>query len=186
MGQTVLRAKNHTPDALVYDGIDNFSFPSATLVNSQANTAIAAALPLGLNLKIVAVSINFTTVAGAAAVSMNVVAGTVAETGLGPPDNSLTGTVPPTVAPAGACLWATDQQVNGASAPVANTCYVLYPVSDGWDIIWGAGTLLTLRVVAGAAAAGTVMNVWLWGKEVDIHPALPNPSNPFAPTAAIL
>jgi len=79
-------------------------------------------------------------------------------------------------------LWATDQIIAGT----ANTCYTFYPVNDGWDIIWPAGNLLTLRSVTGTSALGTQLYVVAWVKCVDLNPANPQPPNAFYPSLTTL
>lgn len=176
-GYTVLRGKASFADVLIYDTASNFALPPATLSSNQSNTFVAAGLPLGLNVKILALSLFTPSNFGGNPISVNLCLDSAAENGMGTPDNSLLGVVPPAVAQPGNCLWAVDQTLTLAQ----NACATLYPINDGWDIIWPAGHLLTLRVVTGAGALGTTLYAIAWGKIVDINPSAPNTFNTFIP-----
>ncbi len=82
----------------------------------------------------------------------------------------------------GNCLWATDQIIGGT----ANTCCTFYPANDGWDIIWPAGHLLTLRCVTGTSALGRQLYVVAWVKCVGLNPAKPQPPYAFCPSLMTL
>ena len=180
---------NHGPNAINYNALFSLDFDAVTLTNNQTTGTVANIQPLGLAVKIFALSVVMTTVNGTAPVAVNICSGTGPQGGVGPTDPLGIGGVPPSasqVAQNGNILWASDQQLNGASAPVVNTCYVLYPVNGLWDIIWLDGTLLTLRVSTGAGASGGVLKAVAWAVCYDTNPSLPNQANPFVCSAAML
>ncbi len=190
MGSQVINAKgNNGPNAIQYGVLIPFDFDVVTLSSNQANTTVANAQPVGIAMKVIMFSVLMPVVNGSAGVSVNIVAGTGAETGLGPTDPLLTSGYPPTAAQMmanGNALWASDQALNGTSAPVANAVYNLYPVADAWDCIFPNTLPMTLRVVAGAGAASGTLKAVAYVVLVDIHPYQPNGANPFAPSATIL
>ena len=199
----VIKAKNAiAQEAVQYGPLIPFDFDLVTLASSQLTTTVANALPVGIAMKVIMLSVVMPVVNGTAPVAVNLCAGTAAEGGLGPtdplflePNNGVPGGAvvqggyPPLASQMmqnGNILWAADQQLNGASAPVANTVYNLYPVADMWDAIWPNTLPFTLRVSAGAAAANGTLKAIAYIALVDIHPDMPNAFNPFAPSAAIL
>jgi len=185
----VIKAKNAiAQEAIQYGPLIPFDFSLITLTANQTTVTVAAQQSSLVAFKVMGLSIVMLTVAGSAAVAVNLCCGTAAEGGLGPTDPLFTTGYPPTAAQMmgnGNILWATDQQLNGTSAPVAGTVYNLYPVSDMWDAIWPNNLALTLRVSTGAAQTGT-LQATAFVSLVDIHPDMPNAFNPFAPTNAIL
>lgn len=200
----VIKAKNAiAQEAFQYGPLMPFDFDVITLVTNQLNSSIANAQPIGIAMKVIMLSVMMTTVNGSAPVSVNLTAGTAPETGLlGPtdplflePNNGVPGGAvvqggyPPLASQMmtnGSSLWTTDQPLNGASAPVANTIYNLYPVAGMWDAIWSNALPITLRVVTGAAASGGVLKAVAYVSLVDIHPNMPNAFNPFAPSNLML
>lgn len=187
--QVTVAKGDHGPGAINYNALFPLDFDLVTLSSNQTTGTVANAQPLGLSIKIFALSVVMSTVNGTAPVAVNICSGIGPQGGVAPTDPLLIGGVPPAVnqmAENGNILFAADQQLNGSSAPVVNTCYVLYPVNGLWDIIWPDGSLLTLRVSAGASAASGVLKAIAWGVAYDTNPTLPNQANPFAPSAAML
>jgi hypothetical protein len=120
---------------------------------------------------------------------VNICSGFVAEGGIGPVDPGPAQGYPPTaaqMAQPGNILFASDQQLNGSSAPVANTLYMIYVPAPYFDIIWPPNSAITLRVSSGASASGGVLYCSLIYKVYDIHPYQPNGGNPFVANATIL
>lgn len=185
------------PNAIGYGTLDFESFNAVTLSSNQTTGTVAQIIVFPVAIKIIALSVVMTTVNGSAPVAVNLCSGTGPQGGLGPTDPLLLGPAqgnpqggyPPLASQMmgnGNIYFAADQQLNGASAPVVNTPYTLYPTNDMWDAIWPANSLVTLRLSAGAGAASGVLQATIMLVPVDIHPYLPNAGNPFAPTAAIL
>lgn len=187
--QVTVAKGDHGPGAINYNSLFALDFDAVTLASNQTTATVANVQPLGLSVKIFALSVVMTTVNGTAPVAVNLCSGVAAQGGVGPTDPLLIGGVPPTaaqMAQSGNILFATDQQLNGASAPVVNTCYVVYPINGLWDIIWPDASLLTLRVSAGAAAASGILKAIAWAVAYDTNPTLPNQANPFQPNATQL
>lgn len=180
---------NHGPNAINYNALSALDFDVVTLSSNQTTATVANIQPLGLAVKIFAVSAVMTTVNGTAPVAINICSGVAAEGGVAPTDPLTLGGVPPApnqMAQNGQLLFTTDQQLNGSSAPVVNTPYVVYPTGGLWDIIWPDNSLLTLRVSAGAAAASGILKVIAWCVMYDTNPTLPNQANPFLCSQAML
>lgn len=181
MAATVLRTKGDlSADAVYYGALDTIDFDTFALAINQTNATVQTSYPLGINYKIVAVACNLTgAVAGTC--SFNLVSGTGAENGVAPGDNRQLGIAPPSVAANGNQLFAADTALTMS----ANVCQVFYPQSPQYDAIFGAGTLLTVRVVTNGAAAGS-LKVVAYCVSVDRFYQLPNAFNPFVPSASML
>lgn len=189
MSQVINAKTTVGPNAIGYGNLFALDFDTATLSSNQTTGTVAAVQPLLFAVKVIGLSVMMTTVNGTAPVAVNLCAGVAAQGGLGPTDPLYITGYPPTAAQMmgnGNILWATDQQLNGSSAPVANTVYRIYPVADMWDAIWNPTLPMTLRVSAGAAAANGLLKAIAYCVPVDIYPNQPAESGNFAPSATVI
>lgn len=192
MPQVIKSKYARQQESISYGSLIPLDFDVVTLSSNQTTVTVANEQPVGIAMKVIMLSVVMPIVNGTAAVSVNLCAGTAAEGGIGPTDPLYInpgGGYPPLptqMMQNGNILWAADQQLNGASAPVVSTVYNLYPVNDMWDAIWPNTLPITLRVAAGAAAANGTLKAVAYVQLVDIHPDMPNTFNPFVPSNAIL
>ena len=148
--------KTHTPRTLSFDNGSSEGFDTvATVGAGVANTVIQSTFPLPQRAKIFKVVATFAT--GTGALAFNIVAGTVAETGVGLTD---------TVALPGTTVFAGDQVVtNAALVP-----QVFAPAN--YDVIYETGQLLTLRLTTVATTgAATNVKVLVFLKYIDAGPS---------------
>jgi len=159
-------AKQRRPKEVGYDTLTPLAFDQITVAASQANTAVQARIPLGLDFK----CLRATVVPGGAIAgltSFNVVVGSAAESGTAPDDTSdyANGGVW-TKAAAGNKMFSSDEAVTNT----ADLLQTFTPTNP--DAIYAQGTELTLRIVSTAGGAGTLQGI-LWGKFVDTQPTKP-------------
>lgn len=167
MGDT--RAKDHgsMQTAFPFDSLETLQFSPISLTANQANSVVQERIFLPTAVKIYRVIAGFGSAPGVAGTcSINIVAGTAAETGTLPtPDTDYAGqpAYPPAYASAGQSLFLADQVLT----MTADTATVLtpnaaagsgYPANTpgkAWDALWGpGGAEITLRTVTNGAAAG--------------------------------
>lgn len=133
-------ARDVRMDAGEIQDFDNIASVSA----AAANTTVQARLPIPQRCKILKVAANFSAIGSGGAHSFNIVVGNGSEGSVGATD---------TVAPAGAILFASDQNLANGSADVPQ---VFYPAN--WDVIYDTGALLTIRCVT-PASTGSLTNL---------------------------
>jgi hypothetical protein len=137
-------AKQHWLNAYLYDALGIEAFDNVPSIGAGvANTTIQAYYPLAVNIKIYAVVVIYSAIAGSDAV--NIVYGTAAE-GAVP-----TGSNDPQ-AVSGTPVFSADQALSAA----ANTPTIFIPTNP--DVVYPAGGLLTLRAVT-QATTGSISNL---------------------------
>jgi hypothetical protein len=136
----VIQAKDHiSPGAAVFGPLIELDFDPITLAASQANTAVQSQLAVPANCKILRISAILTGSAGTC--SINVVAGTAAEGGVGSKE---------TLAVAGTQLFSSDEALT-----IADNSPQYYQASV-LDVIWPETLPLTVRTVTNGSGAGTL------------------------------
>lgn len=153
--------KKHQPESLTFDAFDSLAFPSVTLAASQANTTVQAAIPIPTNFKIFYI-VALLTGSLAGTCSINVVAGTAGEAGVGTKDTALTNGQQ--VLSLDTALTMTANQTQRIQASVPDSYFSNATAN---------ASIATLRTVTNGSAAGTLL-VWLLGKYED-----PNPTKPL-------
>lgn len=166
--------KNHEAFGLRYDTLETLHTFSTTVTASLTTASVVDRWPVATACKIMGVSVNTTAASPDAISAFNICMGTGAESGEGQPDNSQSGTVPPTVAAAGNCVFSSA----GAPADVAVTMAADTPQyfgvpPPGFEVIWPQNALLTLRVASGSGGTGAIQ-VTVLGKYYDIIPWRPS------------
>lgn len=162
--------KSATPRSLVYDAGQILQLSCYPTTNA-AITTIQSLIVLPVSVKIYGAAICGLNVATNGILTFNVVLGSGAETGSPVADNSEAVGWPPTVAQAGAQLFATDQPL----ATFTNGTVYSYATSIP-DAIWPKGSTLTLRLTTGASAGGQLF-VSLFAKAFDTQPQSPGKFN---------
>lgn len=160
------RGKNRNPKEVLYGALNELDFDTITVGASQANTAVQARFPLGLDFKCLRVAV----VPGsgiANLTSFNIVVGEAAEGSTSPDDTSdFGGSGAWTFAASGNKMFSSDQAVTNTAGLVQT----FTPANP--EAVYQQGTELTLRIVSAAGGAGT-LKVVMYGRFVDTKPTKP-------------
>lgn len=145
-----IQGKNHSPAVVDFDGLSFLEFDPVTVTINQVSTTVQDSQPLPCQCKVIAAVAMYKSGA-AGTCSINVVAGTAAEGGVGTKD---------TLAVSGTQMFSSDQ----AMTITNNTPQVFLPAV--WDTLYPTNLPLTLRIVSNGSGAG-VLKVRLFLKPID-------------------
>lgn len=145
-----IQGKEHGPGSVRFDIMNFLEFDPVTVTINQTSGTIQDSQPLPCQVKVIGLAAMYKS-AAAGTCSINVVAGTAAEGGVGTKD---------TLAVSGTQMFSSDQ----AMTITNNTPQLFIPTV--WDTIYPANLPLTLRIVSNGSGAG-VLKVRLFLKPVD-------------------
>lgn len=178
-----ITGKDRRPSSLVYNAYMEQGFPTVALAASQTDATVQARIPLALNVKIIAIAVGISGgAAGTASMNVALGAGTMGAVATQRNQGTIAGAYPEDIqATAGQKLFAADQAVTMTDDTVTTLYNSVNP-----NVVWPAGSELTLRLTTNGSAAGN-LQVRLITSPVDQNPMSPEQyAQAFVPSASTI